>query len=1833
MQVDAWIKAELLSRFGAQKYVDWAVAAFDKAWPDFAPYRGTKVRDVPEAERLTLCMKLTAGHESCLDYMYVDSVGLVTAGVGTMIDKDPAHGSDLTAVAYEFPWKAGAKAATREQVHAAHTACKAHYQKETFFGLKGAPPARDYAAVCSLRVTDDEAFAVASKKLRSFSDAMFLSNFPNTAQHREHFPDYPLLAAVVMLDMAFGLGNAGFNRFETCNRKLREADWEGAAKASLIRGASYTTLVMHYMLLKACAGFEHTGAPDGTKARHEDEPPPPQQQPTSTQPKTTPPATSAGAGVALELVLDVPTLSQGNRGNAANDDVWCGRTSAAMAHNYLRRVAGKTDLIVNSEAHGDLVYPDGSVAAAQFVLAEPLERALAGWQRVVLFPKTPDARRALPLDEAQVRAVLQPLLSCLDRHNPVVAYTGLSANAKTSRHLVVFSGYRLKDDALWLHVDDPSTMNFRKGGKGTLLGAENLEVLSEGEWYASGARYWLRARRLFEKNDNSAATDDLWCDHCDRPGLTVFVNEHPTPASSFVRTRRAAAVSLPLDLGGGLAPTPANLERAFAHVEVEHEGGYYPLTANALWHGGVHLHAAEGATVHALADGEVVAARLDPDPARSQGAFGGLNFVIVRHAVSGKALNDAASEPARVGLRLLGDRNLRASASKQGDLVGLLQEHDVVHFVDRTREPARADDLDWHEVVVVSAKTADLVGKRGWVAYATSAFEDVHGVRGAAFDDAKDYPWFSLYLHLAAEPLAADNPRLSDVAWLHAEATGSKESIAGSVGRGGANARADVKTVQRLLNERGHAAGEADGLAGKTTIAAIEAFQKASGLGVDGLIGVGGKTWKALSAAPPPALDAALVDALKDGAITKVGRRVRAGDVLWTVGRGPGAPGADAPFLLHLEAFSDDLLLPKWEQAQDESEDWNVDSEAVLRGLQQHAEAFQKDGAAELARFFREDHDAGRLRRTACRFVSEWAVDLEQATAALEARGWITAGLKERLAPYGFYAEAARVAGGLPDRLHWHYHPLALLQALSDGGAALAHQPTETLVTKAPVATKAPVTTKTPTHAPTETPGGAGSTFAVRDGRRVPHFCQSARPWGERTMGSTRSVREAGSALTAIAMVLKYYGRDVDPGRLDAHLDAHHGYLGNAVRWPIALEYAHAPGTPGLSHSVTLSDPSTFASVLDARLAAGHPTFARVDWGKDADEAYNRFVVIVGRDAAGRYIMNDPLTPDGDGASDPSGKNVIGATNRCGGYTIRALDLFDVTPDGPAVLPTDEAALYDHLQRAWEAGRKRLGADADAATAFQTEPGRVNLLGARGLKDGVPCESSNLAWDDTLFVIWRDGAKKRVERFAFSSEYGNQSAEYYAKKNVKKGGTAAVLVPGYWKYVLGVHKWDQPHKTLTELVKYKSETCYRALNPAVGVTVLRDADFDRVQDASEKLETANYAINIHYGGEADNPANWSEGCQVVSGWDRYKQLIELLERDTSIIGSIKNELAPRPAKDGTRPLIYALLTGHEVVRGSPETAPAKAKAEAVVGPAPRPSSAPYGGHALRKGDADAAQRWGGAIHAAETATHVEALQRDLAGLGYWISAASKEHGMAADGGFGGRTHGAVLLFQREHGLKETGVVDEATASAIKSKPQGSYKRPGRAPKNVPGATFYQLPPSLHLGRYPADEHLDASSIVQDIWGTRAMIDFLLAGGAAWAKKSKKLPLVGDISLMDGGPMTDHKGHQDGQGVDVAGTDGCDIRRKTFDKQEALDLAKTLVDSGAKRILFNCKFVIDGCDKVKACAAHHHHFHVDVVDLPIGPKPAVECLYCHEDVYAACDHPGKAKRSGDELSSG
>ena len=195
-------------------------------------------------------------------------------------------------------------------------------------------------------------------------------------------------------------------------------------------------------------------------------------------------------------------------------------------------------------------------------------------------------------------------------------------------------------------------------------------------------------------------------------------------------------------------------------------------------------------------------------------------------------------------------------------------------------------------------------------------------------------------------------------------------------------------------------------------------------------------------------------------------------------------------------------------------------------------------------------------------------------------------------------------------------------------------------------------------------PGGAdGEHLAGRSGAQlispqVPHFSQGDARWGSRTLGRSSSLSRQGCAIAAIAMIQRFYGRNIDPGALDVFLDANSGYAGNSVKWGVAAGYSKGSG-PKLAYARKNGSAAELVAILHKRIDDNRPTMVRVDYGSDSNLTYNHFVVAVGTTPDGDIIMNDPGTRHGDGYANPGSENTIQKTGRKQGYKIVQLDWYD----------------------------------------------------------------------------------------------------------------------------------------------------------------------------------------------------------------------------------------------------------------------------------------------------------------------------------------------------------------------------------------------------------------------------------------------------------------------------------------------------------------------------------------------------------------------------------------------
>lgn len=282
----------------------------------------------------------------------------------------------------------------------------------------------------------------------------------------------------------------------------------------------------------------------------------------------------------------------------------------------------------------------------------------------------------------------------------------------------------------------------------------------------------------------------------------------------------------------------------------------------------------------------------------------------------------------------------------------------------------------------------------------------------------------------------------------------------------GSTNSADVEWVERrlitlrFLKSRSEPTGVAD----HDLDAAIRAFQAehpwpTKPHNCDGVVSKGGKSDEFLrrtaselsaakQAAPAGGKKSAAIDPAFAAAVAKLDRfglaevvsgldiPIAGGKPLWRSGRAGGFNEMGSPDLrqeLHWEVFSEELLLPSWDVIDDGDDDLHADLPATLmERIDLVPDTFVT--AAEIFMFY-EGADCQGLRRTACRFRSEWNLDLDRTISRIDELQFSTMGLYEALEPYQWWGQASDVLPAGVTHV-WHYNPIEFFrvyQELLDG--------------------------------------------------------------------------------------------------------------------------------------------------------------------------------------------------------------------------------------------------------------------------------------------------------------------------------------------------------------------------------------------------------------------------------------------------------------------------------------------------------------------------------------------------------------------------------------------------------------------------------------------------------------------------------------------------------------------------------------------------------------------------------------------------------------------------------
>ena len=148
-----------------------------------------------------------------------------------------------------------------------------------------------------------------------------------------------------------------------------------------------------------------------------------------------------------------------------------------------------------------------------------------------------------------------------------------------------------------------------------------------------------------------------------------------------------------------------------------------------------------------------------------------------------------------------------------------------------------------------------------------------------------------------------------------------------------------------------------------------------------------------------------------------------------------------------------------------------------------------------------------------------------------------------------------------------------------------------------------------------------GIYFPWRVELRVPHFQQQDEHWrDDRLAWTDGTLGGEGCAVSAAAMVLKFYGIATDPRRLNGYLSATGGYtIEGWIYWEAAANLA--PGRVRFAYENT---PSYW--LIDRNLIRGNPVIVRVR----LKNGVTHFVVVAGKQGFD-YLICDPMAEEGRG--------------------------------------------------------------------------------------------------------------------------------------------------------------------------------------------------------------------------------------------------------------------------------------------------------------------------------------------------------------------------------------------------------------------------------------------------------------------------------------------------------------------------------------------------------------------------------------------------------------------------
>lgn len=507
-------------------------------------------------------------------------------------------------------------------------------------------------------------------------------------------------------------------------------------------------------------------------------------------------------------------------------------------------------------------------------------------------------------------------------------------------------------------------------------------------------------------------------------------------------------IAFPVNLGSGREINEKTLDTFYSHTEKEARGGYFPVGANTVWHGGIHIHVPKGKEIYACLPGRIVAARLADSPEHAEGPYGSRNFILLKHEIDTHVfyslymhLNNmdlSLEDPFIKRLNWLGesvwykyigdsDYFFRASAVDGDPIKPTVKKNDEFELVEKK------DQAPWKKVRRDSGE--------GFVGIPDEFLKVSHRCK----------PDKSLLEKLkGGNVVKLDIPVTGNQLLWQSGEYGSKGTRAGLV-------HWEIFSEENLFppTEQGpdaeaETAGSEDKEGGGASSGTTQTVLVSNVEGPKEAHSTTKVTYRAckFNVSNPTEQEKKQINWVVKIDDQEVLQKEQHGDVLtieideaWKGKKLLVMPYRNTPTTKVSVSTQISMIVPlTWRAIEDTDNDFNMDCEVIMKLFDESQDKgfWYSDEiltSNELKRFYSDNPNAKLLRTYACKFVSEWAItDLDTVIDKLSCR-WDTSGLKEGIMQYQWWKEAKDAGCDIPESpMCWHYNPITFLQEMSEGG-------------------------------------------------------------------------------------------------------------------------------------------------------------------------------------------------------------------------------------------------------------------------------------------------------------------------------------------------------------------------------------------------------------------------------------------------------------------------------------------------------------------------------------------------------------------------------------------------------------------------------------------------------------------------------------------------------------------------------------------------------------------------------------------------------------------------------